>query len=88
MTEIRFILTTENAKKVTDALCNNYNYQETITSIDAEKGTNETISNSEKKEDFAKRMIINFMKEHVQAYAINVAKEAAIKAASVSIDIE
>ena len=67
--------TSEQGLLVRDAICANYNYQENVTGEDGE-----LVPNPESKAEFARRMILKFIKENVRKYRADEADAARIAA--------
>lgn len=63
-----------------DALAKNYTYQAQIPNPVQDPGTpgTEMIANPETKPQFAKRMIVNFVKDNIRAYRRSVGIEALV----------
>ncbi len=68
---ITFTIPDAKATRIIDGICGNLNYQTTI------QADNKDIPNPETKNQFAKRMIIQLMKDHVIAYERRLAQETA-----------
>ncbi len=79
--------------RVMDAVAANYNWVENIPNPDFDpleeisEVNPETIPNPENKFVFANRMVRAFLSDHVTAYEIKVAKEAAANAVDTGIDM-
>ena len=84
----------EDVSRVFDAVCSNYNWVEKVQNpeFDAEQPEDEStnpsmIDNPEDQGQFVHRIVRQFLAEHVTAYEIRTAKEAAVAAADTSVDI-
>ena len=79
--------------RVMDAVAANYNWPENIPNPDFDPvepvsdENPESITNPENKYVFTNRMVRNFLSDHVTAYEIRLAKEAAANAVDTAIDI-
>lgn len=80
MSNIIITIPSSKLTRVVDGICGNFNYQETIAnpSYDPEEPeSQETISNPETKAQFAKRMVIKYVKDCVKAHEGRVAVQSA-----------
>ena len=79
--------------RVMDAVAANYNWPENIPNPDFDpvepvsEENPESITNPENKYVFTNRMVRTFLSDHVTAYEIKLAKEAAANAVDTAIDI-
>tara|TARA_R100000742_G_C4262434_1_gene80246 strand:- start:873 stop:1169 length:297 start_codon:yes stop_codon:yes gene_type:complete len=79
--------------RVMDAISANYNRAESLPNPDFDatqeisEENAETIPNPENKYVFTNRMVREFLAEHVKAYEVRMAKEAAAEAVNSSVDI-
>ena len=79
--------------RVMDAVAANYSWPENIPNPDFDPvepvsdENPESITNPENKYVFTNRMVRNFLSDHVPAYEIKLAKEAAANAVDTAIDI-
>ena len=79
--------------RVMDAVAANYNWPENIPNPDFDPvepvsdENPESITNPENKYVFTNRMVRNFLSDHVTAYEIKLAKEAAANAVDTAVDI-
>lgn len=82
-----------DVNRVMDAVSYNYGYKDTITNPDFDAGlptgpgNEEEITNPENKFVFTNRMVRKFLEEHVKAYEIKSAKDAAAAATNTSVTI-
>ena len=64
----------EESNRIIDGVAYQYDYQDTVSDPEKE---GEVIPNPETKEDFVKRMTIEWLKENVKAYEVNKATDTA-----------
>ena len=94
MAQFSIAIADEDVNRVMDAVAANYGWKENVNNPDfdpqqpVDPSTNpETIPNPENKFVFTNRMVRQFLSEHVKAYEVQVAKQAAEAALNTTIDI-
>ena len=93
MAQFAIEIADEDVDRVMNAVAANYSWLENVANPDFDETEEvsdenpQTITNPETKYQFTNRMVRAFLSDHVRAYEIKVAKEAAANAVDTVVDI-